>query len=133
MNIIKKIGLAVINDHQLLVARKTNTKKFLLPGGKIDNIESDLQCIEREIMEELCCEVETNSLKFIGEFTDVAANEPNTLVTVKLYLGKTSGSMRPAREIEEIKWFDPKVHDVNILADSIKNKILPHLLEQEYL
>ncbi len=133
MNIIKKIGLAVINDHQLLVVRKTNTKKFLLPGGKVDGMESDPECIEREIGEELNCKVETNSLKFIGEFTDVAANEPNTLVTVKLYLGEILGSMRPSREIEEIKWFDPKVHDVSDLADSIKNKILPCLLELKYL
>ena len=78
----------------------------MLPGGKIDVGEHEIPCLEREIQEELQCQLQRESLHALGAFTDVAANEPNTFVTMKLYKGQIVGTAHASGEIEEIHWFD---------------------------
>jgi hypothetical protein len=41
-----------------------------------------------------------------GEFTDVAANELDTFVAMKLYKGQLIGTACASREIEEIHWLN---------------------------
>jgi 8-oxo-dGTP diphosphatase len=133
MNTITKVGLAIIKDKKLLIVRKEGTTKFLVPGGRPENSENEVETLQREIMEELNCDLDLNSLQYIGEFADIAANEPNTIIKVKLYSGTVSGSMVASSEIEEIRWFNPQSDDMEILAPSIKNKIVPGLLESHHL
>lgn len=47
----KAISLALINDNKLLVVRKNSS--WILPGGKPEEGETDLICLERELSEEL--------------------------------------------------------------------------------
>jgi len=63
----------------------------MLPGGKIDLGEQEVDCLEREVQEELQCQVHRATLRSLGEFTDVAANEPDTLVSMKLTQVNLSG------------------------------------------
>jgi|SRR5450755_1426029 8-oxo-dGTP diphosphatase len=128
-----KAGLMLIKDGSFLVTRKRKTSAFLIPGGRYKRNENDFQCLEREIKEELNCLVDLSSLQYLDIFTDVAANEPNSSITVRLYLGEIIGTPSPSSEIAEIKWFNPKVDDISILAPSIQNKILPYLLEHNLL
>ncbi|MFA6064839.1 MAG: NUDIX domain-containing protein [archaeon] len=133
-----KIGLLVLNSDQtkFLVCMKAKSAKdyfYLMPGGKIEKGETDIECLVREIKEELSCKVDLPSLKFIAEYIDVAAGHPDKEVSIKLYSGKLIGSPVPSMEIKEIHWVgkeavnDPKNSPIStnkIIPDLVKNGIL---------
>jgi 8-oxo-dGTP diphosphatase len=122
---LRKIGLAVISDGRLLVVRKRGTSKFILPGGKPEKHEEDLDTLNREVSEELGCAVRLPL--FEGEFTDVASELSDTVVTIRLYSGQLLGTAQAASEIEELVWIDLSGPSDTPLAPSLINKILPHL------
>ena len=122
---IEKIGLATIDDGCLLVVRKRKSGVFILPGGKPERNERDLVALAREIDEELGCSVERPVLS--GVFKDVAADNGNAAIVVRLYTGVLIGAPSPQSEIEEIAWLDLKRPDFLPLAPSIVNYIVPHL------
>lgn len=128
MNKISKYGLLILRDNKFLITREFDTELFLMPGGRPEEGEEIEGCLVREIKEELGCDLKKESLEFFGEFEDVAANEPNTIVNIKLYKGEISGEPQRNSEIEEIKWFG-KEDDKEILSAIIKNKIYPAVLD----
>src|SRR5579872_607731 len=97
---LQKVGLAMIKEDHLLVVRKRGTKTFILPGGKHEGRENDLQALRRELHEELGCRLK--NARFEGSFTDTAADLFDTIITVRLYAGVLSGEPHPASEIEEL-------------------------------
>lgn len=133
MKTIPKIGLAAIRDGKLLIVRNKNTTKFLMPGGQPEKGEASLETLKREIKEELNCVIDTKKIKKLGEFSDLAANNPGCVVKMEVYIGNIIGEIYPSNEIAEFKWFDPKHDNIEILSDIIKNHILPDLMNKKYL
>ena len=129
---IIKYGLIILKDGKLLINRKYGTKLFLMPGGKREEGESVEDCIAREIKEEHECEIVKDSLKHFGDFEDMAANEPNTIVSVRLFTGKIIGEPQASSEIEEQVWFS-KEDSQEILSPTLRNKIFPAILERGLL
>lgn len=123
---ILKIGLAVLDGDGVLLVKKRSGPSYILPGGKPEAGESDEQTLVREIDEELGCGLEVASLSFIGSFTDVAADRPDLIVTVRVYTGLLVGIPSPRAEIEAIKAFRCE-DDQAFLAPSLRNHILPFL------
>ena len=121
---IQKVGLAVEREGRLLVARKRGLDAYILPGGKPEGNETDIQTLSREIREELGCEVEGAVLR--GVFKDVAAGAAEAVVVVRLYSANLVGEPSPCSEIEELAWVDVRHPDLK-LAPSIENFILPFL------
>ncbi len=132
MKRIEKYGLVILRDGRFLINRKSGTKLFLMPGGKPNTGEAIEDCLIREIKEEHDCGLIKESIKFIGEYGDVAANEPDTMVVIKLYIGKIIGEPKTGSEIEEQRWFG-KTDNPNTLSPIIKNKILPDLIEKKII
>lgn len=132
MDQIVKYGLVILNKGKFLINRKIGTEKFLMPGGKPLANESTKDCLAREIKEEHQVEVLKDTIKYFGDFKDLAANEPNTIVRIKVYLGKITGRPKISAEIEEQRWFGSK-DDPQILSAIIKNKILPALIKQKII
>lgn len=122
---IKKVGLAVLDGERLLVVRKRGDTLFILPGGKPEGTESDLETLSREIREELGCEVGIPS--YVGVFSNRAAGIADAAVAVRLYCGKLLGDPVPKAEIEEIGWVDIRKPHSMPLAPSIEKGILPQL------
>src|SRR6516165_10072820 len=116
---ILKVGLAVTDMDRLLVVRKKGTSSYILPGGKPENGESDLQALAREIEEELGCQLNPATIVFLGCFSDTAAEMANTRVTVRLYGAQLLGDPSPRSEIETLKWFCPVAENGNALAPSL--------------
>lgn len=132
MKKIIKYGVVLVKDGKFLINRKKGTTLFLMPGGKPEKGESIEDCLVREIKEEHTCSLVRESISFFGDFEDVAANEPNTLVCIKLYLGTIVGEPSSSAEIEEQRWFGGD-DDPVILSPIIRNKILPALLEKKII
>jgi 8-oxo-dGTP diphosphatase len=130
---ILKIGLAVTAMGRLLVVRKKGTKSYILPGGKPEKGEDDVQALSREIEEELGCTLNPQTISYLGSFSDAAADMKGTRVTVRLYAAELIGEPSPRAEIETVKWYSPSIDSGDILAPSIQNKILPYLRNQKRL
>ncbi|CAN7642439.1 NUDIX domain-containing protein [Phenylobacterium sp. LjRoot219] len=129
INEIQKVGLAMVEAGKLLVVRKRGTKLFILPGGKPEGTEADLDALHRELMEELHSRLGPTTYE--GAFEDVAAERANTRVVVRLYVGQLLDRPEPASEIEEFAWVPLSKPGALPLAPSIVNKILPYLCARE--
>ncbi|MBN1293144.1 MAG: NUDIX domain-containing protein [Candidatus Latescibacteria bacterium] len=132
---INKIGLLVIKDGKFLMCRKDNfTSMLILPGGKIEKGETHLECLERELREELG-EVTAINLKPVGVYHDLAhSDDPGIIKTleIQVYQGDLSGDPRPCSEIVKLVWFG-KTSNRDLLTPITQNKILPDIINRGIL
>jgi 8-oxo-dGTP diphosphatase len=124
---ITKIGLAVMDGDRVLLVKKRGSDFLILPGGKPESNETDVQTLSREVDEELGCCLVSDQLRFLGTFSDEAAGMPGVKVTIRLYSGSVVGTPVPHAEIDSIVWWTPTEHHHSMLAPSLKNSILPFL------
>ena len=124
-----KIGLLVIREGRILLCRKKKgTQLLILPGGCLEDGETAMMCLHREIKEELG-EVSVSEVEFIGSYRDRAATADGSdkTVSIELYRGTLSGEPLASSEIDELVWFGV-VDDNALLSPSLRNKILPDLI-----
>ena len=138
MAYFNKIGLLVLSKDgsKFLVCEKAKgdfTTDFIIPGGSVEEGENDLQCLTREITEELNTEVNKNSLEFLGKYIDVAAGDNTKDVSIRLYKGDLLNEPRPFGEIKEIHWIGKNDVDNPRVSPIIRNKILPDLIKKNIL
>lgn len=127
-----KIGLLTIRNGKILLCRKRHsTSLLILPGGCREPGESALDCLQRELREELG-DVEVTALNLLGAYSDRAAGDPTKTVRIELYRGDLIGDPAPHSEIAELVWFASD-SDWSQLAPSLANKILPDLLARRIL
>jgi 8-oxo-dGTP diphosphatase len=125
----KIIGVvaALIRDDagRMLVVRKRGTAAFMQPGGKRDAGEDDLTALEREIREELGCQMVPGSAQALGQFNSAAANEPGWQVQASVYAVKVDGAIAPQAEIAEALWIHPTALESIVLAPLTRDHVLP--------
>ena len=122
-----KIVAALICDDagRVLLVRKRGTTAFMQPGGKRNPGEDDAAALSREIAEELGCSVVLASVRPLGEFDAIAANEPGWRVQASLYGIDVIGDIAPSREIDETIWIDPAAPPDIPLAPLTRKHVLP--------
>ena len=131
---IRKIGIAVFKDGKILMARsKKNTEIFYIPGGKLEDGESDTDCLNRECLEELGIKVKSGTIKYLQTFEGPAHGQPEgTLINTKLYQCELEGEPKASSEIEEIGYFD-SISDREHLSEFAGEYIFPWLKENKYI
>src|SRR5699024_8348205 len=77
-------GIIIDPKGRLLVVRKQNTHKYMLPGGKIDEGESPIEALMRELHEEISLTIPPTLAHFIKEYNAPAANEPGYFIRSNL-------------------------------------------------
>jgi len=135
-----KIGLLLLNEERtsfmVCVPGEAYTDKrvtqYLLPGGQLEE-SSDLECLKREIKEELDCGLDESSVAYIGEYTDVSASSPDRDVMIRLYEGRVIGDPKPSSEIGAFAWIGKGDIENPRVSPIIKNKIIPDLVMREIL
>src|SRR3989344_6599929 len=99
MGIIRKVALAVFENKKLLQVRTGRQRNvFYTLGGKIEEGESDMECLKREVKEEVGCGIDESSVKFLAEFEDVAHGKGDAMLNVRMYEGKLAGEPKPSSE-----------------------------------
>jgi 8-oxo-dGTP diphosphatase len=130
-----KVGLLAVRDGKILLCRKKHTtSSLILPGGCREPGESAMDCLTRELREELG-NVAVSSVEYLGEYADRAAGSEAAapkIVRIELYRGELIGDPTAQSEIGELVWFGEQ-DDWAQLAPSIANKILPDLLSRKIL
>jgi 8-oxo-dGTP diphosphatase len=105
MEPIRTVAAVITNSRgEVLLVRKRSSSIFIQPGGKAEPNEQLLSTLARELNEELGVELDIASAVYLGEFEDVAVNEPGRRVRANAFACSISGIPAPQAEIEELAW-----------------------------
>ena len=131
---IDKVGGIVIKDKKVLVVRKKtkeNFLEFIIPGGKRESGETDLETLQREMQEEVNLKI--IKTEYLGEYRDIAIFE-NIPIAMKVYLCEVEGEINVQNEIKEFCWIDKNYKEQGIKVGSILEKfVLPQLIKRELI
>lgn len=104
-------GLVVVKGDKLLLAYSKNKKAWYLPGGKIDDGESSLETLQREIFEELNIVLNVERLKYYCHITAPAyGEEPPIIMEQDCFIYQLNEKIEPKNEIGEVRFFDIKMY-----------------------
>jgi 8-oxo-dGTP diphosphatase len=101
-----KVTCAIIErDHLVLVVQRSKRMKLPLkwefPGGKIENGESEIGCLKREIREELNIEIE-----LVKKLTPTSFAYPNISIELIPFIVKQVGGQITLNEHADFKYLD---------------------------
>lgn len=101
------VGAVIIKDGKILCAQRPKTTTLPLmwefPGGKIEANETPEEALQREIVEEMSCEVQ------VGEELDHTVYEYDFgIVHLTLFYCYLEKGMPALNEHHAIKWLEPK-------------------------
>lgn len=132
--LIRKAALLLFKDDKVLLARsKKNAEVFYMLGGKFEPGESDEECLRREVMEEIGCEIVPGSLEFLHEFEAVphGKGKEDILLVERVYKGKIIGEPVAQSEVAEIRYFDTSIDKKHLTPMS--EQILGWLKQRDYI
>jgi len=134
MTMIDKVGGIIIKNKKVLVVRKKtkeNFPEFIIPGGKREIGETDVETLQREIQEEVNLKVV--KAEYVDEYEDIAIFEKIPIV-VKVYLCEVEGEVNIDNEIKEFCWIDKDYKKNGIKVASILEKfVLPELIRRKLI
>jgi 8-oxo-dGTP pyrophosphatase MutT (NUDIX family) len=125
----RAINAVIIEKGKLLLVKKKNT--WILPGGKPETNESDLECLCREVAEELS----ETKLKNISYYKSFEGKTPHKgdILKAEVYFTDIDGKLYSTREgdsISEMKWTN-EFSKYNLF--DITSKIIKSLQNEKYL
>lgn len=128
MKEVDKIAFIETKNGQILSTKSKGKTKYYIPGGKRESGENDEQTLVREISEELNVQIIYNTIEYFGTFKAQSDGaKEGILVKMTCYKAKYDGVLKPASEIEEIKWLNYK--DLDIISE-VDKKIFKFLKEK---
>lgn len=124
-------GIIIDPKGRLLIVRKENTEKFMLPGGKIDEGETPVQALIRELNEEVGINISPMLANFIKTYEAPAANEPGYFIRSNLFfvLLPEHIAVKAAAEIAEAIWITPQDISRLNLAPLMTSFVIPTWLD----
>lgn len=104
-SVIDSLSWVLVRDRRLLTVRTRGKEKFYLPGGKREAGESDVECLCREIREELGVELDPRSFRLFAVLDELADGYTDgRRVHMTAYTAHHRGELTAGWEIAEIAW-----------------------------
>jgi len=130
MKKVDKVGAIILKDKKILAVRKRtndNRPEYIIPGGRREPHESDVETLVREIKEEI--KVDIVSMKYFGSFEDIAIFEQLPM-HIEVYYTEVLGEPSCDHEIKEYIWVDRNFKEKGILLSStLKDNVIPKLVK----
>ena len=123
------ISAAIIQNQKLLLVRKKET--WILPGGKPEIGETDLECLCREVDEELSG-TKLNNIQYYSHFDGQTPHKMDIL-RAKVYFASIEGQVYQVRDgdsISEVTWTN---NFSQYRLSDITSKIVDSLTQDKYL
>ena len=102
-------------------ANKYNTNHFFDPGGGIDEGESTIDALHREVFEELSVKVTRET--FVTKRTFATHCHPDTFFDEDVYIVQIDGEPKPSDEIDEIRFVTYDESKTMEIMDSTRDLI----------
>lgn len=117
---IKCVCLVEETEDQILLVQVRHREKYYFPGGKIDEDETLLEAIQREIEEELQLHFSQEDFTYIGKVISEAYPQPNTLTELngfKVNQRINWNDVQIDNEVTDIRWFNKS--DTQYIAPAV--------------
>lgn len=117
---IKCVCLVEETEDQILLVQVRHREKYYFPGGKIDEGETLLEAIQREIEEELQLHFSQDDFTYIGKVISEAYPQPNTLTELngfKVNQRINWNDVQIDNEVTDIRWFNKS--DTQYIAPAV--------------
>jgi 8-oxo-dGTP pyrophosphatase MutT (NUDIX family) len=122
----KAVSVVIIKNGQILLVLKQVT--WILPGGKPEAEEEDVDCLLREVGEELPG-ISLSNLRYFDSFTGVTPHKGDEL-RAEIYSADAEGDITPSAEISSAEWTNtPEAYKLS----DITRKIVLSLRRNRYL
>ena len=102
MERIRKAGALIFEEKKLLIVKPKGKPFFINPGGKYQDGETAVECLERELNEEL--KVRLIGYHHYRDYDFTQAAHSLSPLRLELYLVYVSGKFQPSSEIERFEW-----------------------------
>jgi 8-oxo-dGTP pyrophosphatase MutT (NUDIX family) len=102
---IRTVALVHIQFRQLMLVRPRGKAAFYMPGGKLEEGETDFEALIREINEETHLILEPATIRFRRTYTAPAYGLPTAQVEIACYSAHVHGKPVPGSEIVDIGFF----------------------------
>lgn len=107
MYLIRKVAFADFKNRKVIMVRsKKNRDVYYTLGGKIEEGESDIECLLREVKEEVNSTFNPKTAKFLHEFQTAAHGKDGAILNIRLYSGELTIEPKPSSEIADVDYFD---------------------------
>jgi 8-oxo-dGTP pyrophosphatase MutT (NUDIX family) len=124
---IVKSAALFIRNRKLLVVRSKGKDVFYAVGGKPEPDETDIQCLHREVKEEIECNV--TSERYYQTFVGSSSDKKSILVMICFFV-ELDQEPKASSEIEEILWADSQTAS-EILGSFMRDFIFPALKRED--
>lgn len=105
-NLLRTAGLIVVKDNQLLLAYSKNKQAWYLPGGKVEEEETPIQSLIREIKEELDVQLQAADLQpYCHILAQAFGEKPDLIMEQSCFLGPALDSYKASGEIGAVRYF----------------------------
>jgi mutator protein MutT len=97
------VGVLLLNNGKMLLGRRTDNNTWGSPGGGVEDDETPIDAIIREVKEETNLDINVFNLTFV--YRNYSYNENAIWNSFVFVCDRFTGDMKPqAGEVEELKW-----------------------------
>ena len=130
---IRKAGAVLINDRKFLVTRSAGKDFFIAPGGKLEDDETPVEALKRELMEEIQIEIDVSTVEHLGTFYAEAAGKDGLMLEMFVYrVNDFSGTPTASSEVEELRWINTQTSDITV-GSIFEHDVMPLLKQMDLI